>query len=132
MTTASGWSSMRYPVAQERVGSLLTKNTSSEPKAAPCRTRNLCGREEPAPERRHTEPVQRLTHRDQNGTVEDVGFPNVKRVVTIPPGVEQAAQVLVSVPVECGKSYTAESVPGDQPGREITGEVLLGAASWIK
>ena len=35
---------------------------------------------------------KRLNHLDQNGTVEGVGFPNAQRVVTIPPGVEQAAK----------------------------------------
>ena len=34
---------------------------------------------------------KRLNHLDQNGTVEGVWFPNARRVVTNPPGVEQAA-----------------------------------------
>ena len=34
---------------------------------------------------------KRLNHLDQNGTVEGVWFPNARRVVTKPPGVEQAA-----------------------------------------
>ena len=43
-------------------------------------------------ERRHTEQVQRLNHLDQKGTVGGVWFPNARRVVTQPPGVEQAAK----------------------------------------
>ena len=34
---------------------------------------------------------KRLNHLDQNGTVEGVWSPNARRVVTRPPGVEQAA-----------------------------------------
>ena len=34
MTTVEGWSSLRYPAAQDRVGSLLTKNTSCQPNVA--------------------------------------------------------------------------------------------------
>ena len=36
--------------------------------------------------------MKRLIHLDQNGTVEGVWFPNARRVVTKPPGVEQAAK----------------------------------------
>ena len=43
---------------------------------------------------------KRLNHLDQNGTGEDVWFPNAQRVVTIPPGVEQAAKG--SIVCTCG------------------------------
>ena len=56
-----------------------------------CRTLNLCGREKPARERHYPEQVQRLIHLDQNGMLEGVWFPNARRVVTNPAGVEQAA-----------------------------------------
>ena len=42
MTTVQGLSGLRYPVAQGRVGSPLTKNTGCEPNVAVCRTLDLC------------------------------------------------------------------------------------------
>src|SRR5262249_300362 len=76
-------------------------------------------------ERRHTEQVQRLKHLDQNGTVEGVWPPNSKRVVTNHPAWSRQLRVLSSVHAECGKSYTAVSGPGYQPGPQ-TGECQRG------
>jgi hypothetical protein len=42
MTTVSGLSGLRSPLAQGRVGSPLTKNPGCEPTAATGRTLNLC------------------------------------------------------------------------------------------
>ena len=43
---------------------------------------------------------KRLTHLDQNGMLEGVWFPNARRVVTNPAGVEQAANG--SIVCTCG------------------------------
>jgi hypothetical protein len=59
---------------------------------------------------------KRLMHLDQNGTLEGVWFPNARRVVTNPAGVEQAATGSVVGTYGRWEALTAISVPGYQPG----------------
>jgi len=60
---------------------------------------------------------KRLTHLDQNGTLEDVWFANARRVVTDPAGVEQSATG--SVVCTCGMwEVLYRYTPGDVGPRD--------------